>query len=63
MECNNSIHKDIFSFSSDLRVTNNEIKELNKKVDSLQRGYVTDLVIKSLEEKRYAAITERERRY
>jgi hypothetical protein len=61
MEYDDTLHKDI----SDPRTTYREITELREKLDSLQRdiSHLTNLVSKSLEEKQYAAIRERERRW
>lgn len=62
MEYDDTLHKDI---SDPRTTTNREITELREKLDSLQRdiSHLTNLVSKSLEEKHYAAIRERERRW
>jgi hypothetical protein len=61
MEYNSSINKDNYVSASG----SNETKELGNKIDLLLKGisHLTNLLERNLEEKRYAAVRERKRRW
>jgi hypothetical protein len=67
MEYEGSINKDISvsGFGSGSGSASGQLKELGNKIDSLLKSisHLTNLLERNLEEKRYAAIRERERRW